>query len=253
MNPPRTRSRNTPSYGLARVLSKRGICSRAEAVRRIEAGRVSINGRRITNPEHPVGRDARIEIDGTALEQAAKVYVALNKPRGLVTTMQDEKGRKTVYECFQGASLPYIAPVGRLDQASEGLLLFTNDTAWGALLTDPDTHIDKVYHVQIDRIADNELLNALKRGAQCGEDYLTVKKAMLLRTGDKHSWLELTLDEGKNRHLRRLLEAYNVSVLRLVRVGIGTLALGELAKGSWRLLTEDEVQALRSPLAIMPR
>jgi 23S rRNA pseudouridine2605 synthase len=147
-------------------------------------------------------RRAVIEVDGRRVAARRKVYLALNKPRGLVTTRDDPQGRATVYECLDDAirdgTLPFVGPVGRLDKASEGLLLFTNDTRWAARL----------------------------------------------RRGERHAWLEVVLDEGRNRHIRRLLGALDVEVLRLVRVAIGPLALGTLGKGAWRHLTSAEVAAL---------
>lgn len=200
----------------------------------MEAGRVRLNGRVERDWERPVdlARDV-IEVDGGEVAASEKVYLALNKPRGLVTTASDERGRKTVFDCFAGADLPFVSPVGRLDQASEGLLLFTNDTGWAARLTAPESHVDKTYHVQIDALADEALLARLP-----------AKRVSLLRSGGKTSWLEIVLDEGKNRQIRRMLEAEHLAVLRLIRISIGPLALGDLAKGAWRPLTPAEVAAL---------
>jgi len=144
----------------------------------------------------------------------------LNKPRGLVTTVRDERGRDTVYRCLQGADLPWLAPVGRLDKASEGLLLFSNDPLWAARITDPASGPDKTYHVQIDRLPDEALLGHLQRGVLIDGERLAAKRARCLRAGRRHAWLEVVLEEGRNRHLRRLLAACEVSVLRLVRVSI---------------------------------
>lgn len=232
--------------GLARVLSKRGLCSRSQARQWIEAGRVTLDGVIVRDPEYPV-RDvmrAAIEVDGRPVGAANRLYLMLNKPRGLVTTARDEHGRDTVYRCFDGACLGWIAPVGRLDKASEGLLLFTNDPQWAARITDPDTGPDKTYHVQVDRIPDRALLDALRAGVEVDGEWLRVVSMDVLRAGEKTAWLEIVLDEGRHRHIRRLLAAFNIGVLRLVRVAIGPLALGELPKGQWRPLTADEVAAL---------
>jgi len=231
--------------GVARVLSKRGIGSRSAAEDWVRAGRVAVNGKVVTDPEHPVDveRD-RVTLDGQEASPQARVYLALNKGRGLLTTTADERGRNTVYSCFEGASLPWISPVGRLDKASEGLLLFSNDSEWAARLTDPASHIDKTYHVQINRVPDPALLTALEAGAIVDGEALRAKKISVLRSGEKNAWLEVVLDEGRNRQIRRLLDAFELSVLRLVRVAIGPLALGDLAKCKWRPLTEDEVKAL---------
>jgi 23S rRNA pseudouridine2605 synthase len=131
-----------------------------------------------------------------------------------------------------------------LDKASEGLLLLTNDSEWAAKLTDPASHLDKTYHVRVDRVADDGLLARITRGATVDGHRLRVKAARLLRQGEKNSWLEITLDEGKNRHIRRLLKALEVEVLRLVRVAVGPLELGDLKKGAARELELGEKQAL---------
>jgi 23S rRNA pseudouridine2605 synthase len=227
--------------GLARALSKLGFCSRAQAAQLIRAGKVRVNGVIRRDPETPVrlGKD-RVEVDGQQIKAATRTYLALNKPRGIVTTTSDEKGRDTVYSLL-GADLPWVAPVGRLDKASEGLLLLTNDSEWAARVTAPETHLNKTYHVQIAQIADASMLEALKNGVRTKEgDTLHVKGASLLRQGERNSWLEIILDEGKNRHIRRMLESLKIEVLRLIRVAIGPLALGDLAKGAVRQLTAEE-------------
>lgn len=235
----------TPRHGLARALSKAGVCSRAEAARWIAAGRVRVDGRRVLDPEFPViAGGGRIEVDGLEAAPPTRRYLMLNKPRGLVTTVRDERGRDTVYRCFDGSDLPWLAPVGRLDRASEGLLLFSNDPAWAAHITGPETGPDKTYHVQVDIVPDDALLAALERGVDDGGEHLRAKQVRVLRAGGKRAWLEVVLDEGRNRHIRRLLEAHGVGVLRLVRIAIGGLALGELPKGEWRELSADEADAL---------
>jgi len=237
--------------GLARALSKMGYCSRSQATVLIRAGRVTWNGRSTRDPESPVRMDRdRIEVDGLPLDKAPAVYLALNKPRGVVTTASDEKGRATVYDLLE-PGLPWVGPVGRLDKASEGLLLLTNDSEWAARITDPASHLDKKYHVQVDCVADENLLARITRGCKVGGDsaqHLRAKEARLLRHGDKNSWLEVTLDEGKNRQIRRLLEALEVRVLRLVRVSIGPIELGDLKKGSTRRLTAEEKRGIDQAL-----
>ncbi len=238
---------SAPRHGLARVLSKAGVCSRTEAARWIADGRVTVDGRTINNPEFPIvdGRHV-VRVDGQPLGSARRIHLMLNKPRGLVTTVQDERGRDTVYRCFDGAGLPWLAPVGRLDKASEGLLLFSNDPEWAARLTDPDTGPDKTYHVQVDTIPDPAQLAALCAGVEDAGECLRARQVRLLRSGGKTAWLEVVLDEGRNRHIRRLLAAFGIDVLRLVRVGIGGLALGTLGKGAWRELQPDELDLLHA-------
>jgi 23S rRNA pseudouridine2605 synthase len=200
-----------------------------------------LNGGTCRNPEAPVHveRD-RIEVDGGEVAAPAKVYFMLNKPRGAVTTASDEKGRATVY-AYLDERMPWLAPVGRLDKASEGLLLLTNDSEWAARVLAPRTHLDKTYHVQIAAIADAALLASIAAGLRTGDGvFLRTKSVRILRRGDKNSWLEIVLDEGKNRHIRRLLAQLGVEVLRLLRVAIGPLRLGDLPKGAWRPLTDGE-------------
>jgi 23S rRNA pseudouridine2605 synthase len=234
-----------PRTGLARALSKLGFCSRRHAWDLVRAGRVRVNGVTRRDPEWRVSwRNDGIEVDGRRVRTEAKVYLMLNKPRGLVTTAADEQGRETVFQCFESKELPFVSPVGRLDQASEGLLLFTNDTAWAAGITAPESHLDKTYHVQVDVLADDALLQRLREGATDGGEFLSAKRVRLLRRGTRQSWLEMVLDEGRNRHIRRLLAAFGIQVRRLLRVAVGPLALGPLAKGAWRELTPKEVLAL---------
>lgn len=234
-----------PRVSLARALSKLGVCSRAQAEALVAEGRVRVDGVVRREPSFRVDpARAAIDVDGERVSARRAVYVALNKPRGLVTTRDDPQGRETVYACLADAALPFVSPVGRLDKASEGLLLFTNDTGWAARLLDPASHVDKVYHVQIDRVPDDALLARLTAGVDDDGERLAARTATLLRHGGRNAWLEITLDEGRNRHIRRLLAALDVEVLRLVRVAIGPLALGDLAKGAWRHLTPAEVRAL---------
>jgi 23S rRNA pseudouridine2605 synthase len=242
--------------GLARALSKLGYCSRSRAAELIRAGRVSLNGSVPHNPETPVRLESdHITVNDKPIGVAEKAYLMLNKPRGLVTTASDEKGRETVYaalrKTFRGEeqsadrTLPWVAPVGRLDKASEGLLLLTNDSEWGASLASPETHLNKTYHVQIGTVADEASVQALVRGIDVNNgEVLRAKQARRLRAGQKNCWLEIVLDEGKNRQIRRMMEGMGVEVLRLVRVAIGPLQLGELAKGSYRALSEDEKRVL---------
>ncbi len=241
---------SAPRHGLARVLSKQGLCSRTQAAAWIAAGRVAVDGRVVRDPEFPIvqGRH-RVVVDGQALAAVERIHLMLNKPRGLVTTAQDERGRDTVYRCLDGARLhdaplPWLAPVGRLDKASEGLLLMSNDPQWAARITDPERGPDKTYHVQVDAVPDAVLLRALGEGVDDDGERLRAKSARLLRAGEKNAWLEIVLDEGRNRQIRRLLAGFGLDTLRLVRVAIGGLRLGELGKGQWRALDEEDLRRL---------
>ena len=239
-----------PRHGLARVLSKLGVCSRSQAQALVREGRVTLNGRVVRDPETPAdaARD-RIAVDGEEIAARKKIYLALNKPRGYVTTASDERDRQTVYDLLKNCTAAppdvWLAPVGRLDKASEGLLLLSNDSVWAARLTDPASHLDKTYHVQIDTLADAELLARLREGIIDAGEALALKSVRELRRGEKHSWLEIVLDEGRNRQIRRVLAAFGIGVLRLVRVAIGPIALGTLAKGEARELSAAELRLIR--------
>jgi 23S rRNA pseudouridine2605 synthase len=233
------------SVGLARAISKMGYCSRSRAEEAIRAGRVRVNGAVRRNVEAPIhlGKD-RVEVDGHEIKKAEKIYLMLNKPRGVVTTASDERGRETIYsflQKYEDGSLNWVAPVGRLDKASEGLLLITNDSEWGAKITAPETHVDKTYHVQIAEQATPAMIEKLQHGFTLKDgEFLRVKSASVIRSGERNCWLEIVLDEGRNRHVRRMFETIDVEVLRLIRVAIGALKLGDLPKGEVRALSEQE-------------
>lgn len=243
------------TVSVPRALSKMGFCSRAQGERLVEAGKVRVNGEIVRDVSRRVRPERdRIEVDGEPVAKVAHVYVMLNKPRGMVTTRDDPQGRSTVYECLKGADLPFIAPVGRLDKASEGLLLLTNDSRWSARLLDPASHVDKTYHVQVRGTALDAAMERVAQGVvdRTTGELLQVKAISLLRSGSRSgAWFEVVLDEGKNRQLRRMFAEAGVEVLRLVRVAIGPIALGDLAKGAWRILHADEVRRLASAPAVM--
>jgi len=234
------------TVSLARALSKLGIASRTLASAWIQAGRVAVNGIRVINAEQRVdmARDG-IAVDGVPVQSAHKRYCAFNKPRGVVTTTRDEQGRASVYDALPELRAQWLAPVGRLDKASEGLLLFTNDTQWAQRVLDPLGTVAKVYHVQIDALPDASVLVALRAGVVLDDGSRTAPAGVsLLRQGAKTSWLEIILQEGRNRQIRRMLACFDIPVRRLVRVAIGAVQLGDLAKGALRDLTAREIKAL---------
>ena len=238
---PDRRSHPPGTVSIARALSKLGLCSRSEGTRLVEQGRVKVNGSIVRSIGARVSPEKDlIEVDGGSVRRAERIYIALNKPRGVVTTRRDPQGRETVYDLL-GPELGFVGPVGRLDKASEGLLLLTNDTRWSDRLLDPTSHVDKVYHVQV---RGEGLVSVVDRvGAGVGD--LSVKSIEPLRTGSRNTaWFVVTLDEGRNRHIRRIFEALNFEVMRLVRVAVGPLQLGELQKGEWRHLSPTEIKAL---------
>ena len=233
---------------LARALSKLGVASRTQAAKLIAAGKITVNGYPTQNPSLRIDMDKDIlALDGEALSARPKRYLALNKPRGLVTTASDEKGRQTVYQCLDEED-KQLFPVGRLDMASEGLLLFTNDTQWAQKILDPRSHLPKTYHVQVDRLLDTSEITRLSNGIEI-EPGTTTRPARisLLRSGDKNCWLEITVHEGLNRQIRRMIESIGAKVLRLVRIRIGPVELGDLAKGQTRPLTAQELVQIQHP------
>ncbi len=250
MTAPRKRvgSATVGTVSIARGLSKLGVCSRAAGERLVMEGRVRVDGNIVRDIAFRVRPETdAITIDGTRIGKVPHVYVALNKPRGLVTTRDDPQGRATIYDCLTSDSLPFLGPVGRLDKASEGLLLLTNDTRWSSRLLDPLSHVEKTYHVQVRALVTDDILVQLAVGVveDATGERLDVKRVSLLRVGSRSSaWLEIVLDEGKNRHIRRLLAVLGIEVLRIVRVAIGSLRLGTLAKGEWRMLTAEETKNL---------
>lgn len=236
-----TRTRFSAStVSLPRALSKLGYCSRTEAVSLIDAGRVTVDGQAARSAAQRVDlARAEIAVDGGAIVAHDKIYMMLNKPRGVVTTRRDPQERQTVYHCLP-ADLPFLAPVGRLDKASEGLLLLTNDTRWSDYLLDPASGVAKTYHVKIDRAADETFIAALGAPIVDNGECLSAASARILRVSDRSSWIEIVLTEGRNRQVRRMIAALGANVLRLVRVGVGDILLGTLAKGEGRALTHEE-------------
>ncbi|MDH7604162.1 MAG: pseudouridine synthase [Melioribacter sp.] len=231
---------------LPRALSKLGYCSRKQGEKLIAEGKILVNGKIITDIHKRVNLNKdKISVEEEVINESLKIYIALNKPRGLITTRSDEKNRDTVFKCFANYNLPYIFPVGRLDKASEGLLLFTNDTQWANKILNPENYIEKKYHVKIDKIADEDLIKKLVNGFYVDGEFLNVKSAKIIRCGKKNCWLEIVLVEGKNRHIRRMLLNLGINVLRLIRISIGQIKLGNLEKGKFRYLTDDEIKSFK--------
>ena len=270
------------AHGVARVISKRGYCSRSQAEKLVREGHVVLRGKPVRDPESPAYENDEILVDGNPVTASEFVYFAMNKPRGIVTTAKDEKGRKTVMDLFHekfakmfpGKPMPHIAPVGRLDAASEGLLLFTNDTKWAdsmlqaresrdpnIILSGPSAssptfchsgaegdrihkaHHHKIYHVQVKGVPAAAELSQMEKGFNVAprvfgekEEFMHAERAVIGSVGEKNCWLEITLSEGKNREIRRMLAHLGYEVLRLVRIQFDKYTLDDLKPGEIRAI-----------------
>jgi 23S rRNA pseudouridine2605 synthase len=226
---------------LNRALSKLGLASRSDARGLIAGGRVTVDGRLVRDGREPVDLDrARIAVDGVAATRTARVVIALHKPRGVVTTRSDPQGRPTVYSLLKDAPAR-VVPVGRLDLATTGLLLFTNDTRFGDWLTDPRSEVSKVYLVTVRGRVTEEDVAHLQAGVQDGDQTLAPTAVTVRKASNRESHLVVTLTEGKNREVRRLCGAIGHHVTRLRRVQIGGLELGTLRPGAWRIVDPAEL------------
>ena len=223
---------------LQRLLSKLSIASRRDATRLILAGQVKINGRICRVPQEYIDTESKIEVTGVEVSSVQKHYLIFNKPKGLVVTRSDEKGRATVYEHLKNWNGPLLQAVGRLDMASEGLLLFTNDHVWANQFMDPQNHIKKIYHVQVSSHPTPDALKKLSEGIMLDGKKTMTAEFKVLRSGEKNCWLSIELQEGRNRQIRKMLETEKIKVLRLIRVQIGDIKLGDLPKGQWRVISK---------------
>jgi pseudouridine synthase len=230
--------------GLERILSKFGVCSRAEAHTLIRRGRVRVNGVVILDPEawFDPERD-EFELDGRAITRKQRLYYALHKPRGYITTRSDPGGRLTVYELL-GEIGAWVVPVGRLDLDTSGLLLFTNDTHFADLVSSPASHVPKTYRVECTPRLTEEALSRLARGVTLSDGPTRPAVVRAHAHRGPSSRFELTLTEGRNRQVRRMVKEVGAKVTKLARVSIGPLELGTLASGAVRPLSAAEVRAL---------
>ena len=229
---------------LERVFSKTGATSRTDARSWIGAGRVAVNGAVIRNPDHWVDLDRdRVTLDGRPLRAAAKSYILVYKPKGYLTTYRDPEHRPTVYDLIQDAGA-WLSPVGRLDLDTSGLLLMTNDTALGEHIMNPDHKVPKTYQVKAATLLTDDQLDQLRHGVVLHDGPTRPAEVRRLRDQGRHTHLEITLTEGRNRQVRRMIEAVGSKVLKLVRTAIGPLQIGDLPIGKWRELTAEEVKEL---------
>jgi len=247
MTPPmRERTRKRPLKTLERVLSKAGIGSRVEARSWVHAGRVKVNGKLIRNPDHWVDMDHdRVRFDDKPLEPRQRVYLLLYKPTGYLTTYKDPQGRPTVYDLIADVGT-FVSPVGRLDLDTSGLLLMTNDNRFAEHVTNPQSHVPKTYLVKASTRLTDAQLQQLREGIDLSDGPTRPAAVTRVRDSAKYTHFEITLTEGRNRQVRRMVEAVNSRVLKLVRVKVGRIAIGRLPIGKWRLLTPAEVTTLTS-------
>jgi 23S rRNA pseudouridine2605 synthase len=242
----RGKTKKRPLKTLERVLSKAGIGSRVEARSWIHAGRVKVNGKLIRNPDHWIDMERdRVRFDDKPLEARERIYVLLYKPTGYLTTYKDPQGRPTVYDLITDIDT-FVSPVGRLDLDTSGLLLMTNDTRFAEHVTNPMSHVAKTYLVKASTLLSDEQLQQLRDGIALADGPTRSAIVKRVRDSAKYTHLEITLTEGRNRQVRRMVEALGARVLKLVRVRVGRLAIGTLPIGKWRLLTRDEVASLTS-------
>ncbi|MCB9897664.1 MAG: rRNA pseudouridine synthase [Planctomycetes bacterium] len=230
---------------LSRVLSRAGLCSRKDAERLVAAHRVTVNGRLARDPEQRIDEQRDdVCVDGRRVARAATIVVLLHKPAGHVTTLRDERGRATVYDLLRDVPA-FVVPVGRLDRDTTGLLLLTNDTRLADKLTDPVSHVPKVYRALVRGALDDGALAGLRRGIELDDGPTRPAEVRRLREGRRGTLLEIVLTEGRNRQVRRMVEAVGSKVRFLKRVRLGSLTLHGVPRGEWRALDPDEVAALR--------
>ncbi len=238
---------------LERVLSKAGLGSRTEARSWIGAGRIRVNGRLVQTPDHwvDIERD-QVTLDGKRVRAVERRYILLYKPKGYVTTYKDPQGRPTVYDLLTGID-QFVGTVGRLDLDTSGLLLLTNDTDLAEAITNPEHGLEKTYLVKASTLLCDEKLEELARGVQLSDGPTRAALVRRVRDSEKYTFLEMTITEGRNRQVRRMLEAINSKVLKLVRTRLGPLTLAGMAIGEWRELTSAEIILLRKASRLTAR
>ena len=233
-----------PLKTLERVLSKAGMGSRTEARRWIADGRVKVNGRVVEDPDRWIDLERdRVAFDGKPLEKRERVYLLLYKPKGYLTTYDDPQGRKTIYDLLPDRE-QYLFPVGRLDLDTSGLLILTNDAAFAERVTNPDFKVPKTYLVKASRHLSDEDLDRLRSGVTLKDGATKPAEVKRVRESGGKSVFEITITEGRNRQVRRMVEELDAKVLKLVRIAIGSVRIGGLPIGTSRPLTTEEIRAL---------
>jgi 23S rRNA pseudouridine2605 synthase len=238
--------KSKPTMTLDRTLSRFGLASRTRAREAIRAGRLKVNGRVVRNPECWVRpQQDIIQLDGSRLKPARRIYLLFYKPKGVITSHGDPTGRKTVYDYLDELGR-WVAPVGRLDKDSSGLLLLTNDTEFADFVASPESRVPKTYLVKLNCLMGEEAIARLRAGMEMKRgDFAKPESVRRVEDRGKYSWLEVVLTEGKNREVRRMIEAVGFKVLKLVRIRLGPLTLENLQVGKWRELKPSEMAALK--------
>lgn len=235
-----------PLKTLERVISKAGLGSRTDACGWIAAGRVKVNGKAIQDPGHWVDLERdRVTMDGKPVAAAEKSYLLLYKPKGYLTTARDPQGRPTVYQLLHGVS-QWVFPVGRLDLDTSGLLLMTNDSQFAERMTNPEFKVPKTYLVKSQTRLTSEQLDRLRQGVDLKDGPTRPAQVVWLRDAGNHTFFEITITEGRNRQVRRMLEAIESKVSKLVRIAIGPITIASLPIGRWRQLASAELHALQA-------
>ena len=232
---------------IQKVLSELGLCSRRAAEQIILEGRVTLNGRPVQLGDKMDTMKDHLAVDGQTVRIPKKseyYYYMLHKPRGYVTTMSDERGRKTVVELLEGTPVR-VYPIGRLDKDSEGLLLMTNDGDLAYRLTHPKHHVYKTYRARVNGILSMDKAERLRRGVDIGGFVTSKSKVEILKHGDHSTIVEIQIYEGKNRQVRKMFASVGNKVIDLERIAIGDLHLGHLKSGHWRKLTQREIEYLK--------
>ena len=228
------------------MISKAGLGSRTDARRWIHARRVTVNGAVTENPDQWIDMERDlVRVDNEPLEARERLYILLYKPKGYLTTYADPEGRPTVYDLITDIDT-FLSPVGRLDLDTSGLLLMTNDNQFAERVTNPLSHIPKTYLVKASTRLSDAQLQQLRDGIELSDGPTRPAVVTRVRDSEKYSHIEITISEGRNRQVRRMVEALESHVLKLVRVKIGEIAIGTLQIGRWRRLTEAEIVALRN-------
>ena len=232
-----------------KYIAESGVASRRNADELIKQGRVSVNGKKISE----CGLDVNVEndvvfVDGRKIKPVRRyTYIMFNKPKGCITTSSDEFGRKTIYDYLEQFNGKGLFPVGRLDYDSEGLLLLTNDGALAQVLTHPSYEVPKTYLVKVEGEVTDADMKILRNGMDIGRGEQTKgAKVVLLGVEDRISRLEITISEGKNREIRRMMEGIGKNVIFLKRIAIGEVRLGGLSRGKTRYLNDKEIAYLKS-------